>query len=423
MDAIDVARLEAEACKRPVRNRKVEILAPIVIQVIGLLMVPLRLYARWTTVHRIETDDWIVAFCALVFIVFVVFGQLAGLVAFGEDIWMVKPEKLTFGLKIFFIDESLYLTCLGLTKISVLFFYLRIFPNTRFRYATYATMSYIGLSTTILLFMQIFQCIPFSYNWDGWKGDFGPHHCLNINVLAFVAGGLSISHDVIILFLPIPLLWHLNMGLRSKVGIFIMFSLGIFILITSCVRLRYITLFTRSLNPTWDFTDPLIWSGVEVSVSMIVVCLPTMRILLKRAMPKLFTTVASLGISAPKKASNTSSRLGQRVKSVSGGGGGQRSNGPFDHKAAAAAARVEERRNRLFPPRPASLGPTESELELELELGDKAQGEVRTQIRFGDVESSQRRGSVESGIHVRTTTTFGDTGEIDGKPLLEGAHD
>ncbi|KAK1593571.1 CFEM domain-containing protein [Colletotrichum navitas] len=409
MDAIDVARLEADACKRPIRNRKVEILAPIVIQVIGLLMVPLRLYARWTTVHRIETDDWIVTFCALVFIVFVFFGQLAGWVAFGEDIWMVKPDKLTFGLKIFFIDESLYLTCLGLTKISVLFFYLRIFPNKSFRYATYATMSYIGLSTTILLFLQIFQCIPFSYNWDGWKGDFGPHHCLNINVLAFVAGGLSISHDVIILFLPIPLLWHLNMGLRSKIGIFIMFSLGIFILVTSCVRLRYITLFTRSLNPTWDFTDPLIWSGVEVSVSMIVVCLPTMRILLKRTMPRLFTTIASLGVSAPKKPSNASSRLGQRVKSI--GSRGHRNKGPFDHTAAATG--IGKRSSRFFSQRATSPKPNESDLE----LGDKMFGEVRTQIRFGDVESSRRRGSMELGIHVRTTTTFGDTGEVDVKPL------
>ncbi|KAK1982327.1 CFEM domain-containing protein [Colletotrichum cereale] len=417
LEAIDVARIEAEACKRPVRNRKVEILAPIVIQVIGLLMVPLRLYARWTTVHRFETDDWIIIFCALVFIVFVAFGQLAGWVAFGEDIWMVKPDMLTFGLKIFFIDESLYLSCLGLTKISVLFFYLRIFPNKSFRYATYATMSYIALSTTILLFMQIFQCIPFSYNWDGWKDDFGPHHCLNINVLAFVAGGLSISHDVIILFLPIPLLWHLNMGLRSKVGILLMFSLGIFIIITSCVRLRYITLFTRSLNPTWDFTDPLIWSGVEVSVSMIIVCLPAMRVLLKRAMPKLFTTIASVGISAPKRVSNTSSRIGQRVKSI--GGGDHRHNGPFDHKAAAAAARISERGNRFFSFRSSSAEPNESELE----LGDKIQGEVRTQIRYEDVKESRRRSSFESGIHVHTTTTFGDTGEVDAKPFWKGVHD
>ncbi|KAJ0142906.1 hypothetical protein CTA2_1346, partial [Colletotrichum tanaceti] len=315
----DVARIEAEACKRPVRNRKVDIIAPIVIQALGALAVPLRLYARWTTMQRFESDDLIMIFCGLLFIVFVTLGQLAGSVAFGEDIWMVEPEELTFGLKIFFIDESFYLACLGLTKISVLFFYLRIFPNKSFRRATYAAMTYIGLSTTIMLFMQIFQCIPFSFNWDGWKGDFGPHHCLNINMLAFVAGGLSISHDIIILFLPVPLLWHLNMGLRSKIGIFIMFSLGIFILITSCVRLQYIALFTRSLNPTWDFTDPLIWSGIEVSVSMIVVCLPATRVLWKRSLPRCFSSVATLEFSPPKRESSTSSRVAQHSKPNTGG--------------------------------------------------------------------------------------------------------
>ncbi|GJD01523.1 CFEM domain-containing protein [Colletotrichum higginsianum] len=378
LEAIDVARIEAEACKRPVRNRKVDIIAPIVIQALGALAVPLRLYARWTTMHRFESDDLIMIFCG-----------------------------------IFFIDESFYLACLGLTKISVLFFYLRIFPNKSFRRATYAAMTYIGLSTTIMLFMQIFQCIPFSFNWDGWKGDFGPHHCLNINVLAFVAGGLSISHDIIILFLPVPLLWHLNMGLRSKIGIFIMFSLGIFILITSCVRLQYIALFTRSLNPTWDFTDPLIWSGIEVSVSMIVVCLPATRVLWKRSLPRCFSSIATLEFSPPKRESSTSSRVAQYSKSNAGGGGGDhRSNeqsSSFDRKAAAAAAarRIAERRKQFFSFRSTNVEPSESELE----LGDKVRGEVRTQIR--------RRGSIESGIHVRTTTTFEDlTGEARGKPFF-----
>ncbi|TQN73822.1 Satratoxin biosynthesis SC1 cluster protein 4 [Colletotrichum shisoi] len=433
LEAIDVARIEAEACKRPVRNRKVDIIAPIVIQALGALAVPLRLYARWTTMHRFESDDLIMIFCGLLFIVFVTLGQLAGSVAFGEDIWMVEPEELTFGLKIFFIDESFYLACLGLTKTSVLFFYLRIFPNKSFRRATYAAMTYIGLSTTIMLFMQIFQCIPFSFNWDGWKGDFGPHHCLNINVLAFVAGGLSISHDIIILFLPVPLLWHLNMGLRSKIGIFIMFSLGIFILITSCVRLQYIALFTRSLNPTWDFTDPLIWSGIEVSVSMIVVCLPATRVLWKRSLPRCFSSIATLEISPPKRESSTSSRVAQYSKSNAGGGGGgggdHRSNeqsSSSDRKVAAAAAarRIAERRKQFFSSRSTNVEPSESELE----LGDKVRGEVRTQIRYGDAEpapssssssSSRRRGSIESGIHVRTTTTFEDlTGEARGKPFF-----
>ncbi|KAK1633460.1 CFEM domain-containing protein [Colletotrichum phormii] len=366
--------------------------------------------------HRFEADDWIMMFCGAMFVVFVVVGQLAGHVAFGEDIWMVEPDELTLGLKLFFIDESFYLACLGLTKISVLFFYLRIFPNKSFRWATYATMIYIIISTTVVLFMQIFQCIPFDYNWLGWKGDFGPHHCLDINALAFVAGGLSISHDLIILALPLPLLWHLNTSKRSKMGILFMFSLGIFVLITSCIRLRYIVSFTRSLNPTWDFTDPLIWSGLEASVSMIVVCLPALRMLLKRGWPKMFSTIGTADAnSAPKKASNASSRMTYAIKSAEDGDGDGDDNAMndgdeeiadvnFAASEARAARRMAEKRRKFFSFRSTTVEPNESELE----LGDKVRGEVRTQIRYHDGVSVTRRSSIESGIHVRTTTTIHD---------------
>ncbi|OHE97032.1 CFEM domain-containing protein [Colletotrichum orchidophilum] len=412
LEAIEVARIEAQACKRPVRERKVDIMVPLILQITGILVVPLRLYARWTMMHRFEADDWIMMFCGVIFTVFVVLGQLAGAVAFGEDIWMVQPDELTLGLKLFFVDESFYLACLGLTKISVLFFYLRIFPNKSFRWATYATMAYIIISTTVVLLMQIFQCIPFEYNWLGWKGDFGPYHCLNINTLAFVAAGLSISHDMIILLLPLPLLWHLNTSRRTKMGIFFMFSLGVFILITSCIRLRYIVSFTRSLNPTWDFTDPLIWSGLEASVSMIVVCLPALRVLLKRGWPNMFSTIGTAEVnSVPKKASNTSSRGVYDVKPTDYDDNilNERQEEIADRKFAARearAAKLAEKRRKFFSFRSTTVEPNESELELE--LGDKIRGEVRTQIRYQNGESATRRRSMESGIHVRTTTIFHD---------------
>ncbi|KAF6820310.1 CFEM domain-containing protein [Colletotrichum plurivorum] len=417
--ASEVARIQADACQKPVRERKVDILAPMAIQITGFLAVPLRLYARWSTMHRFATDDWIMLVCGLLFAVFVVLGQLAGAIAFGEDIWMVSADELTLGLKvgirfgtsrgtdsdkerqIFFIDESFYLVCLGLTKISVLFFYLRIFPNKTFRRATYWTMGYIILTTTVLLFMQIFQCIPFEFNWLGWKGDFGPHQCLNINTLAFVAGGLSISHDVIILILPLPLLIRLNMSWRKKSGIGFMFSLGIFILITSCVRLQYIVNFTRSLNPTWDFTDPLVWSGVEVSVSMIVVCLPALRTLVQKVIPDLFGSgAASKGTPmSPHKASTGSSTGGYHARSGDGHDYDE------ERREVARAAKLVEKRRKFFSFVPKDREPNESELE----LGDRSGGEVRTQIRYGNGGPSPRRNSMESGIHVHTTTTFGDT--------------
>ncbi|KAH0423208.1 CFEM domain-containing protein [Colletotrichum camelliae] len=264
-------------------------MVPLILQIAGILAVLLRLYARWTMMPRLEADDWIMIVCGIIFTVLVVIGQIAGAMAFGEDIWMVELDKLTLGLKLFFVDEPLYLATITLTKISVLIFYLRIFPNKSFRRATYATITYIITSMTVILFLQIFQCTPINFNWDGWKRDFGTYRCLDLHRLVNIAGGLSISHDLIILVLPLPLLWGLNTSKRSKIGISFMFSLGVFILITACIRLHYIAAFTHSLNPTWDFTDPLIWSGIEASVSVIVVCLPAIRILFKCGWSKLFS--------------------------------------------------------------------------------------------------------------------------------------
>ncbi|KAF4847845.1 hypothetical protein CGCSCA4_v005281 [Colletotrichum siamense] len=55
---------------------------------------------------RLEADDWIMIVCGVIFIVLVVIGQIAGALAFGEDIWMVEPDKLTLGLKVWRLTAS-----------------------------------------------------------------------------------------------------------------------------------------------------------------------------------------------------------------------------------------------------------------------------------------------------------------------------
>uniref|UniRef100_A0A8H7NCA9 Rhodopsin domain-containing protein n=1 Tax=Bionectria ochroleuca TaxID=29856 RepID=A0A8H7NCA9_BIOOC len=90
-----------------------------------------------------------------------------------------------------------------------------------------------------------------------------------------------------------PLLWNLKMARKEKFGIFVMFSLGIFITITSCIRLQYISRSGLSVNPTWDYTETIVWTGIELSVSIIVVCLPAMRKLTKRFIPWLASTISS----------------------------------------------------------------------------------------------------------------------------------
>ncbi|KAH8880093.1 hypothetical protein GQ53DRAFT_755429 [Thozetella sp. PMI_491] len=298
----------------------------------------------------------------ILFIVFEVLGQYAGAIAFGVDLWTVDEATLTQALKVFFIDESFYLVVLVLSKISVCFFYLRVFPNRWLRMAVYGVMAWVGLSGIIILFMQIFQCMPIDYNWNGWKGGYGAYHCLNVNLLAWVSAGLSIVQDVVILALPLPILFQLNTTWQSKLAIIFMFSLGIFTVITSCIRLRSILMFGSSVNPTWDYSDALIWTGLELSVSMIVISLPAIRALLARTVPGFFGSLKS------------------RATGLSGSAGFSKRSDPQGTLNSRRDDKSVKRQSRFF----SVLGSTSNgSHESQLELGDKIHGNVQTEIGAG----------------------------------------
>ncbi|EPE05306.1 cfem domain-containing protein [Ophiostoma piceae UAMH 11346] len=155
----------------------------------------------------------------------------------------------------------------------------------------------VVLPTVVVFFLDIFQCHPVRTVWTRWTSASPVSSlveettCLDVRALAYVAASFGIVQDVAILLVPWPLLFVLRHSLfpsvRSVTALtaLAMFSLGIFVLITSCVRLHFLVHFnpTTTTNPTWDNTDSLIWSGLEVSVSVIVACLPAVRAMVQAA--------------------------------------------------------------------------------------------------------------------------------------------
>ncbi|KAH6696784.1 CFEM domain-containing protein [Plectosphaerella plurivora] len=366
VDAIDTARVEAEACGRPYRDRRGSLWAPMGVEVVAFISVWLRLYIRWTTLGGFESDDWAILVAVL-----------------------------------FYVAESFYLVVLALTKISLLCFFLRVFPNRVFRWATFATIALVSVSTTVLVFLQIFQCVPVRYIWERIKGNFGPHSCLDINKLAYTAAAFSITEDVIILLLPLPSLIRLNVNLRTKIGIILMFSLGILILITSCVRLRSLVL-----------SDALIWTSFEVAISLLVTSLPALRAVLNKFVRDL-TEARSNRSKISKRTGETNQSASPRFAAkASGGRDGQISpagqdSGPQVHQADALS--IEENEARFSSdrqPRTAvswpnlrtiysmalgKQGQIQTESEEELELGSRTYGNVRTDIWSESSQQGPRR--------------------------------
>jgi hypothetical protein len=68
-------------------------------------------------------------------------------------------------------------------------------------------------------------CRPVSYVWNQCDGEH-PGHCGNVNALAFSSAGVSIALDIFTLALPITQIWKLHLGLKKKIGVALMFSVG-----------------------------------------------------------------------------------------------------------------------------------------------------------------------------------------------------
>lgn len=72
----------------------------------------------------------------------------------------------------------------------------------------------------------IFRCTPVDYAWNGWKGD-SKGTCLDYSSFTWAHNGINIVYDLVIILLPIPQVWKLQMDFKKKISLIVMFSLGL----------------------------------------------------------------------------------------------------------------------------------------------------------------------------------------------------
>jgi hypothetical protein len=58
--------------------------------------------------------------------------------------------------------------------------------------------------------------------------------------------------------------------------------------VISAVRLQFLVNVSHTVNPTWDQSDIVKWSDLEIAVGILCACLPSIRLILARSMPTLF---------------------------------------------------------------------------------------------------------------------------------------
>ncbi|KAI5196366.1 hypothetical protein E4T39_07803 [Aureobasidium subglaciale] len=237
-------------------------------------------------------DDWTLSLSMLFIIPLTICAYALNQLGMGKDMWFVSFDHITEILEIFYFTELLYLAAIGLTKISILLFYLRIFPDWQLRRAIYAM---IGLCTAyIVVFVTVtaLQCIPVSMAWEKWDGEH-KGKCLNLNAIGWASASLNIVLDLVVIILPMKQLTVLNMDWQRKLGVIIMFLGGGFITVVSALRLKYLIQFAHTENVTWDYLPVGYWSAIETHVAVMVACSPAIRSLQRQIRDRIWPKPAS----------------------------------------------------------------------------------------------------------------------------------
>lgn len=143
----------------------------------------------------------------------------------GKDIWTLKPHNITNVLRFFYVMAFLYFLQTALVKLSIITFYMRVFPSRNTKRILWGTLIFTTLWGIAFVIAAIFQCWPISYFWTRWDGEH-EGKCINANTLAWVNAAMNIALDLWILAIPMWELRRLQLHWKKKVGVAGMFCVG-----------------------------------------------------------------------------------------------------------------------------------------------------------------------------------------------------
>ncbi|KAK1833041.1 hypothetical protein QBC39DRAFT_403436 [Podospora conica] len=256
---------------------------------ITTLFIAMRIYTRRRIKRmKLDPDDYL-AIASLVFSYIlstsVFLGGVGNHLEFDLAGQVQHPDYYQTFAKTIWVMDFILFPSLGLTKLSILCFYKKIFSISR-RFSIFAWISIVLTIVWTLgfFFANIFICVPIETNWclDLFQSNAGK--CVDRVKLFWATGVTDILTDLIILALPWPEIYGLHMSLSRKLQIAIVFMLGYFVVGADVARLVLSLPAVQSRDYNYDYTytrAPVIyWTLVENNVSLICACLPTLRPLL-----------------------------------------------------------------------------------------------------------------------------------------------
>lgn len=261
----------------------------IVFAAFGTAIVTARIYSRLFITKAPGWDDLLIVFALLFLIALSVLVVIGNKVYFsGRHVWDIPVDTFVGSRLNIWVSLWCYVVAITLIKISVLLFYRRL--SVKFSRG-FLVATWIGIAYNILYFVSFGLGLLLLYDpiYAYWKS-FDPvwaathhFHAGAEGVALPASAAFSVLGDLYSTLLPLILVYNLDLPIRQKVALYVLFALGFMAVAAGLVRT---VLLYRLLNVDYDFSWELwvtwIWALLELYLALFAASAPGLKPFFRR---------------------------------------------------------------------------------------------------------------------------------------------
>ncbi|KAJ8123866.1 hypothetical protein ONZ43_g281 [Nemania bipapillata] len=273
-----------------------------------------RMYIRSRPPSRVGWDDWTIVLALIIQLLHQALVTIAYHYGAGMHDEDLSPPQLIQVFMWFWISTTPAIIVSVVARISAALLLLRIFRSvTWFKWfiIIFTTLQTILGAVSIIAIYT--QAEPIQALWDPTVKPTKVRDSRFKDIIVDVAQSFFAFSDLSYVFLPVFIIWRLNMPLRRKIGLAIVLSLSFISFVGSVMKPV-----TASLaKDQYQSSLVIIWSNLEQTLVIMISCVPALRALAILELPiirSIGSSIASIIVPSSRKTSLSNSSSQGRNK-------------------------------------------------------------------------------------------------------------
>ncbi|KAI0430581.1 hypothetical protein F5Y09DRAFT_307305 [Xylaria sp. FL1042] len=201
--------------------------------------------------------------------------------------WDIRIRDLPDFQYVIFVASVLYIPILSIVKIAILTEWAHIFvprgSRNSFWWACHVAIGFVATWGILALILLNVNCTPFEANWNMLiPGGF----CrFSFPALTLASAIINFILDLVPLILPQKIIWSLHMSRSKKVGVSLVFAVGLLGVTAALIRVVLAAQFVSAADTIYFVSQVGLLALTEITTGFLVLCTPSL--------PKAFDSIAS----------------------------------------------------------------------------------------------------------------------------------